>query len=315
MRCEIVFPSAYAPIGRSGHQRTARVPAGGAVRACATVAPVADSPIFALLDASGSGVCRLGAGDTVQAASAGFRALTGLDDDCVGKSIAALLPDLPELGTVPERAAEDAPMFRQVGADGVARELVPVRIPSDAEASPYLVLVDRSGVARLLRSQATLGRRLEDLQAELEARARSPERPRVRTMTDLATRLEDAISRARRYEHAVTCLRVRCGKGHPEALSSLDSTIMGCIRGVDEVGTVGEGEYVVVLPHTDLAGGKVVAERVITRLGKQGHTAACVGAAQLIGDEGAHGLVRRAEAACDQADQRGGGVLLAVDVL
>lgn len=245
-----------------------------------------------------------------------FCALTGLTPADAGPdapSLATLLPDLPPMEALPVRVGDDSPMFVQLGADGVARELAPVL--AEEGGARFLTLVDRSGIARLLRNQAKLGRRVEDLQAELEARARAPERPRVRTMTELAARLEDAISRARRYDHAVACLRIRCGKGYRDALASLDGTILSCVRGVDEVGTLGEGEYVVVLPHTDLAGGKVVAERIRNRFEKQGQQAPSIGAAQLIGDEGPGALVKRAEGACTQAEQRGGGVLLAVDVL
>jgi PleD family two-component response regulator len=94
-----------------------------------------------------------------------------------------------------------------------------------------------------------------------------------------------------------------------------DSEVMGCIRAVDEVGAVGECQYAVVLPHTDLAGGKIVAERIQGRLAGVGCTSVAVGVAQLQRDEEAVTLVARAEDACRQANTKGGGVLMAVDVM
>jgi len=272
------------------------------------------------VDALGSGACGLRVDGTVDAISAGFSDLTGSGDSAIGKKINDVLEALPPLDAIPQNAGGDELVFRQIGADGVARELTPVLLtrPTSAEikAGSWLVLLDRSGEARLRRRQAQLGRKLDDLRAELEARQRAPMQPGVLPMRELAARLDEAVRRAGRYEHAVTVLRVgfdvTAGR---DAEPDHGTELLGCIRAVDEVGAVGEQQYAVVLPHTDLAGGKIVAERIQGRLTGVGCSSVGVGVAQLQREEEAANLVARAEDACHQASTKGGGVLMAVDVM
>lgn len=271
-----------------------------------------DSDFLAFVDALGNGVCGLRTDGTVDAISPGFTALTGLGDDTVGKPVSGLIEGLPALDGIAQHVA-DGGQIRQIGPDGVARELIPVRAGRDDGAGTWLVLIDRSGEEKLRRRQAQLGRKLADLRAELEARQRTPRRPGVRSMHELATRLDEAVQRARRYDHAVTVLRVQLDASKA-AEGDVDEGILGCIRAVDDAGLVGDHDYAVVLPHTDLKGGKIVADRIGARLRDAGCDSVSVGAAQLQREEESSGLVARAEQACLQAVSQGGGILVAVDV-
>jgi hypothetical protein len=217
------------------------------------------------------------------------------------------MAELPSLDEVPGAADADTPVFRQLGRDGVVRELAPALVRHGD--GTFLVLVDRSSEARLRRGQARLGRQIDDLRAELEAQERGSARRRIRPMRELAARLDEALHRARRYKHDVTVLRIQLEEREGE---DRGPDLLGCVRNVDDVGRLGGGGYAVLLPHTDLPGGKIVAERIASRLsgGRLG-----VGVAQAMGEEPGSALVARAEGASKQAFEGPGGVLLAVDVL
>jgi hypothetical protein len=198
--------------------------------------------------------------------------------------------------------------LRQIGDDQVARELEPVR--AEVGGRFFLLLIDHSSEARLERRRAQLGREVEDLRSELLARERAPLRARIRTAREVAQRLDETAKLARRYRHSLTILTAIVGGRGNE----LDHVVLGCIRGVDDIGRVDAGHYLIVLPHTDLTGGKVVAERLVARIQGAGATAG-VGVAQARGDEAGSALVARAEHAARQSQEVGGGALLAVDVL
>ncbi|GEM_PF-2259314 len=269
--------------------------------------------VFSLVDAMGAGACCLTPDGTIVSLSSGFAVLAGLDPDTTLGHITAHLRELPPLDSLPARANESGPVVRRVGRDGIARELAPIWIcASSSSAQSWLMLVDRSSLARFERRQARLDRDIQDLRAELEVRARNPERGIVRGMRDLAGRLDDAASRARRYGHALSVLRVAI---ELEVDGSVEDELLSCIRGVDDVGRVGEDGYAVLLPHTDLKGGKVVAERIRKRLDASDARSVAVGVAQLLGKESPAALVARADDACGRAREDGGGILLAVDVL
>ena len=269
--------------------------------------------IFELVDATGGGCCRLRPDGTVDSVSAGFRTLTGAGEDPSGEPLHALCPELPLLDQLPAGVDADTPVFLQVGHDGVGRELAAARFQHEQEGA-LVLLVDRSGEARLRRTQARLGRRVEDLEAELAAHERAPRRPRIRSMTSLARRLDEALARARRYRHSVTIVSIRFGEGAPsnDEARKLGETIVGCVRGVDDLGRVDERHYVLVLPHTELAGGQVVAKRVISTLEPFIGAPLALGIAQAGPEERGSAAVQRADQACSQALEGGGGLLLAV---
>ena len=265
-----------------------------------------EETLFKLVDSTGGGICQLQDDGRVGRVSPNFSALTGAND-VSGKSPEEFLGEMPPLEEVAGAVDADTGVFRQLGSDGVVRELSPALVR--VGTASWLLLVDRSSEARLRRRHARLGRQIDDLRAELEAHERAPMRARVRPMRELAARLDEALHRARRYKHDVTVLRVELDESESQDLSK---DVLGCVRNVDDVGRLGQGSFAILLPHTDLPGGKIVAERIQSRLGggKLG-----VGVAQAQGDETGSALVQRSDQACQQALEKGGGVLLAVDVL
>lgn len=269
--------------------------------------------VHELIDATGGGCCLVRDDGTIESASAGFRTLTGAPEAANGVALASVLPELPALAALPPTIAAEAPVFRQVGVDGVGRELAAALVPSDAGPAT-LILSDRSGEARLRRSQARLGRQIDDLKAEIAAREREPRRPRVRTMAELARRLDEELMRARRYQHQVTIISIRIQSEEPlgEQATLVGEKLVGCVRGVDDLGRVDDQHWVLVLPHTPLAGGEVVATRIQSRLSEIGLDTVGIGVAQVGGEEAGSDAVERADQTATQALDGGGGMLLAV---
>jgi hypothetical protein len=269
-----------------------------------------------LIDATGGGCCRLRADSTIDSASPGFVALVGARNELTGLHPHAVLAELPALSQLPASISSDAPIFRQVGSDGLGRELAAALVRDrSSESGSILLLVDRSGEARLRRSQARLGRQIEDLKAELAARDQEPHRPRIRSMSELIRRLDESLARAHRYGHAVTIVAVQI-EAEQDAPADREKLVgdrlLGCVRGVDDLGRVDANDWVVALPHTPLAGGEVVAKRIHERLGELGLKKVGVGVAQVGLDEPGAVAVERAEQAAGQAMESGGGLLLGV---
>lgn len=268
-----------------------------------------------LIDATGGGCCRVRQDGTIVSASPGFVALTGAPSEFDGHTPAALLPELPALDRLARAVDPETSVFRQIGSDGIGRELAAAFV-SDAEGGGMLVLVDRSGEARLRRRQASLGRQIDDLKAELAAREREPRRSRIRSMAELARRLDEALARARRYDHALTILAIQLDlAGAPEhSVQAVGDKLIGCVRGVDDLGRVDANHWVLVLPHTPLAGGEVVAKRIVDRLAELDLRKVGVGVAQVGSQEPGSGAVERADQASAQALESGTGLLLAVSL-
>jgi hypothetical protein len=268
-----------------------------------------------LIDATGGGCCRLRSDGTIDSASPGFVALVGARSEVAGLHPHAVLAELPALAQLPPTISNEVAVFRQVGSDGLGRELAAALIRDrNGEAGSMLVLVDRSGEARLRRSQARLGRQIDDLKAELSARDQEPHRPRIRALSELIRRLDESLARAHRYGHAVTVVAVRIEPAEllPEQEKLVGEKLLGCVRGVDDLGRAEVHDWVVALPHTPLAGGEIVAKRIHERLGELGLTKVGVGVAQVGLDEPGVVAVDRAEQAAMQAMESGGGLLLAV---
>ena len=101
--------------------------------------------LFELIDATGGGGCQLRGDGTIEAASPGFLSLTGAPAQVAGERVASLLAELPALDQLPEVIEAETPVFRQVGADGIGRELAAAYVRGRAT----LLIVDRSGEARL----------------------------------------------------------------------------------------------------------------------------------------------------------------------
>lgn len=264
----------------------------------------------ALVDASGGGVCWLRADGALLEASPRFLALTGAPS-VEGLVITDLLPEL-RVDALPEHVDHATPTFLQVGRDGVGRELAAARI--DAGEHRFLLVVDRSAEASLRRREAKLDQQLADLQAELAAREREPRRSRVRSMSELAARMDEAIMRGRRYKHEVTLLAVRVAPAQIETNMAMrvGECLIGCVRGVDDIGRISDEHWILVLPHTNLEGGSVVGKRVLERMAALEIGTVAVGSAQVGPDEPGSKALERADQACLDALEQGGGQLLAV---
>jgi PAS domain-containing protein len=276
-----------------------------------------DATLFELIDATGGGCCRLQTDETIAAASPRFVALTGAVEP-IGRRPSELLDELPPLGELPAKVAANPIVVRAVGRDGIGRELAIVRVPDGSgQSGGVLLIVDRSGEARLRRSEARLGRQIDDLKAELATREREPKRPRIRSMAELAQRLDEALMRARRYQHQVTIAAIRVIRAAASEVDSeaLGEAIVGCVRGVDDVGRADDEHWILVLPHTELAGGEIVGRRVLTKLETLALGRVGVGVAQAGAAEPASSVVERADRVCAQALDSGGGLLLAVALL
>ncbi len=270
---------------------------------------------LALVDAVGAGVCRLHADcETMAEASPRFAMLTGATA-IAGQSIHGLLPDLPALADLPDRVSSETLALLQVGADGVGRELSAARI--DAGEHCFVVLSDRSHEASLRRREAKLDRQVADLQADLAAREREPRRSRIHSLAELAARMDEAMMRARRYKHDITLLAVRIAAAHAESriAGPTGECLIGCVRGVDDIGRLADDHWLLVLPHTNLEGGSVVGKRVVDRLGALKLGTVAVGCAQVGGEEPGSRALERADQACLQALENGGGQLLAVALI
>lgn len=267
---------------------------------------MSDDLIFGLVDAAGAAACELEGDGAIKRCSPGLERLLGKSPEA-GTMVHDLIPGLGPLDNLPETAGGDT--VRVIGADEMARQVAVALVRS---GGTYLVLVDRSDVAKAKREHNVLTRQVDELKEELEARRRAPRKNRVRPEREVVARLEESMARAKRYRHEVTVLQVRIegsavdGKGQSKLLLS-------CIRGVDDLGAV-DGDstlYTIVLPHTPLGGGKIVGERIAARA-KDAGLAAGVGVARA-GDEGAAAVVKRAASACRQATS--GSVLVAVEVV
>src|SRR5688500_3982352 len=108
-----------------------------------------------LIDATGGGCCRLHSDGTIDSASPGFVVLVGARRQLAGLHPRARPAELPAPAQLPATINAEAPMFRQVGGDGLGRELAAALVRDrNGESGSILLLVDRSGEARLRRSQA-----------------------------------------------------------------------------------------------------------------------------------------------------------------
>lgn len=266
--------------------------------------------LFELIDATGGGACLLREDETVEIASSGFVALTGAPREHVGVRLSTLLAELPGLDQLPEEIVAETPVFRQVGADGIGRELAAAYV----HGRRILLVVDRSGEARLRRNEARLDRQIDDLKAELAAREREPRRPRIRSMAELARRLDEALMRSRRYKHEITIVSIQIASDEPlgERARDIGETLVSCVRGIDDLGRVDASHWILILPHTPLAGGEVVARRILDRLAALELNRAGLGVAQAGAEEAGSATVERADQAGAQALEAGGGLLLAV---
>lgn len=125
-----------------------------------------------------------------------------------------------------------------------------------------------------------------------------------------ARELVDELAAARRYRYAVTLVllhldewsRVAEGSSSDEVLDEVGRLLVQQVRTTDRVAYRGEGEFVIILPHTSLAGGLAVVEKTRARLGDELALDQRAGVAEFPTDAGtADDLVREAESALEVA--------------
>ncbi len=160
------------------------------------------------------------------------------------------------------------------------------------------------------------------------------------TLTGLANlrafraRLDEEVKRAQRYETPLTCVMadmdhlkpVNDELGHAagdRAIAAVGDVVRTELRETDFAARYGGDEFVVLLPHTSLAEGRIFAQRVCARLrdvalevsGRRIQLAASFGVAEMspeAGDEAGEDLVRRADEALYAAKRAGRGRVAAL---
>lgn len=263
------------------------------------------SPHFVLVDAAGCGAAAVREDGTLAEVSDGFCELLGAGSALQGAALSALLPELPSLDDLPRRLGADSPVFVHAQPGGRRRVLAAASV--ELEGARCLVLADRSD-GRHRRSQLHNAAGLKPA-----AQDDGPREGRIRPFSQMGERTAHALALARRYHHEVIVMRLELREeAGLEAHSSdldVDGIVLGCVRGVDDVGRAGSGRYMLLLPDTNAAGAKSVASRIVSRM--QGFGSPSIGIAQSARDEGPAQLLERAERACALAGARGGGVEVA----
>jgi diguanylate cyclase (GGDEF)-like protein len=183
---------------------------------------------------------------------------------------------------------------------------------------------DRELKARIERTL-----RLTRRQSQLRELAQTDALTGLANLRAFRSRLEEEVKRARRYSTPLTCVMADMDRlkpvndqfGHAagdRAIATVAEVIRGELRETDFGARYGGDEFVVLLPHTTAAEGKVFAERVCDRLretaldvaGQTIPLVASFGVAELApdsGDEGGPMLVSQADEALYGAKRGGRG--------
>ncbi|MEW6033156.1 MAG: diguanylate cyclase [Bacillota bacterium] len=138
----------------------------------------------------------------------------------------------------------------------------------------------RTRVRLSLRRAAAMSE-LHDLNAELTRRSITDALTGLYNLGYLIECCDREIGRAKRHGHSVSCLlidvdsfkRVNDFNGHAvghRVLQELAALLRASVRSSDVVGRYGGEEFLVVLPHTDLEGAMILAERLRSLVA--GHT-------------------------------------------
>lgn len=139
--------------------------------------------------------------------------------------------------------------------------------------------------------------------------------------------MKTEFSRARRYEYPLSCVLIQVDRLQQltevhgaefrvEVRRQLAAIVEEKTRGHDHLGTLAEGAYLLVMPHTDAEAGQLVAERIRAAFGELEITAggksysltlslgvaACEDRETMFFDT----LVSQAEVALDWANREGG---------
>ena len=194
------------------------------------------------------------------------------------------------------------------------------------------------GAADFIQKPISLG----ELRARMERTLRHTRRQthlRALAQTDVLTglanlrafreRLDDEVRRARRYGAALTCIMadmdhlkpVNDAFGHgagDQAIAAVADVLRSQLRATDLGARYGGDEFVLLLPHTSAAEGRILAERLCARLAatelpvgdRKVSVRTSFGVAELEpgdGQDGGVGLLRRADEALYAAKRSGRG--------
>ncbi len=258
--------------------------------------------IFAAVDATGAGAAVVREDGTLGESSEGFCELLGFSTPPLGSDLHALLPELPAFEGLPSRLGPQSPAVVHGSVGRRRRILAVARL--ELEGQRCLIVADRSSEQR---SRAEL-RTGPVERAARPGESQVPRASRVRPMSEMGERCAHALALARRYGHRVTVIRLELEVSEGV---DLDGIVLGCVRGVDDVGRTEPGRYLLLLPDTELGGAKVVCRRIQGKL--QGFGTPSLGLAQSLASDDAAALLEAAQRACLQAKARGGGLVSAHD--
>jgi two-component system cell cycle response regulator len=220
----------------------------------------------------------------------------------------------------------------------VATSEVPVILLSGQADDATRVRALDLGAADFIQKPISLG----ELRARMERTLRHTRRQthlRALAQTDVLTglanlrafreRLDDEVRRARRYGTALTCIMadmdhlkpVNDAFGHgagDRAIAAVADVLRSQLRATDLGARYGGDEFVLLLPHTGAADGRILAERLCARLAttelpigeRKVSVRTSFGVAELEpidGEDGGVGLLRRADEALYAAKRSGRG--------
>jgi diguanylate cyclase (GGDEF)-like protein len=182
---------------------------------------------------------------------------------------------------------------------------------------------------RELRARVERTLRLARSQTALRELAQTDPLTGLANLRAFRARLDDEVKRARRYRTPLTCVMADMDQlkpvndelGHTvgdRAIAAVAAAIRGELRETDFGARYGGDEFVILLPHTGDDEGRVLAERICSRLretvlevaGRRVPIGASFGVARLPDDAGetaAEALVRAADAALYRAKRAGRG--------
>jgi len=180
---------------------------------------------------------------------------------------------------------------------------------------------------RELKARIDRTLRLTRRQTQLRELAQTDTLTGLANLRAFRARLDEEVKRAHRYETPLTCVMadmdhlkpVNDELGHAagdRAIAAVADVVRTELRETDFAARYGGDEFVVLLPHTSIAEGRIFAERVCARLREValeagGHRialAASFGVAEMSrepGDEAGEDLVRRADEALYAAKRAG----------
>ncbi len=141
-----------------------------------------------------------------------------------------------------------------------------------------LVLRDVTEQERMRREVEAAGTALQTANTELERLANTDALTGLANRRHFLARLEDEVQRAERYGRTLSLVlldldrfkEINDLRGHPagdEVLRRVAGALREVSREVDLPGRLGGEELVLLLPETDLAGGRAVAERLRAGIG------------------------------------------------